>query len=192
VESVKQSGNGDCGHWLSRAKACPYRAAIGRRIYELISTSENSLMSLVKLHPELPSLWTIHFWRKKYPAFAKLYEEARQNQAEYLIQRSLDYASEVTPKTAHATRVRFDIHRFFSGHILPQLYGDRPTDKQPAINATNVLVVSSAKLSQIRNALEHSRRMYTKPRQSLQNPRKQALISNKPSDTSEKPRALQP
>jgi hypothetical protein len=124
---------------------------LARRIFDLISTSTTSIYKLLKVHPELPPYRLLYRWRAKYPWFKQGWQQAREQQAEFLIQKTLDLAHNATHQTAHLARVQFDIYRFVAAKFSPTVYGDKPSQTNLAVQ---VNVVSQERIQELRSRLE--------------------------------------
>jgi hypothetical protein len=123
---------------------------LARRIFDLISTPTTSIYRLLKQHPELPP----YRWKAKYPWFAQGWQCAREQRAEFLIQKTLDLAHNATPKTAHVARVQFDVYCFAAAKFSPTVYGDKPSQTNVAVQLN---VVSQEKLRELRSRLDVTR-----------------------------------
>ena len=111
----------------------PFTPQIAQRFFDLLSTSDCSLLTLLRDNPELPPYRDLNCWRcNNKNNFGDLWRKAREAQAEFLIQKALDLQKSVTPQTAHVVRVRFDILRYIAARFHPEVYGDKP--QQPAAN----------------------------------------------------------
>jgi hypothetical protein len=136
------------------AQSCTRRNA--KRFFDLLGSSHQSLLDLLRAHPELPPYKKLQSWRANYPWFAEAWRNAREQQGEYLVQRCLAIANATTPKNAHAQRVKFDIYWKVASKFFPSVYGDKPT----ATQTTNVQIgfsVSAERLNEIRSKLEITR-----------------------------------
>lgn len=131
---------------------------LAQQIFDLISTSTDSLFTLLHAHPELPPFRTLITWKRNHLWFNHLWQAAREAQAEFLIQRSLDLAKSTTPKTAHVSRVQFDIYKYIASKFAPAVYGDKP---QPTTSVSvNLAIVPQERIADLRNRLESSREHY--------------------------------
>jgi len=133
----------------------PYRALTAKAFLALLSKADCGVETLLKEHPELPSLNTLFHWRRRNPGFAKLWLLAQEEQAERLMQRCLDLAKDCTPQTAHVVRVRFDIYRHRASKVFPQIWGDKP--QQTLTNVAVAVSISPERLNALRGKLERSR-----------------------------------
>lgn len=133
-----------------------YSKSMALRFCALLSESDCSTMTLLASHPgEFPTLRTLYNWRDRYPAFARAWEKAKEAQAEFLMQTTIDLARHATKENAHAVRVKFDIFKFRASKILSNIYGDKPCT---SISTTvNTLVVSPERLQAIRANLDRAR-----------------------------------
>lgn len=82
-----------------RRKPIDYTPELGARICELISNSQVGLRVILAQNTDLPAQSTIYKWRLDFPEFAKMYETARECQAELWLEDCLDIADD----TAHDT-----------------------------------------------------------------------------------------
>ena len=123
-----------------------------------LSQSERGVSSVLASSPDFPHLSTLYAWAREKPAFRRMWDQAREAQAEMLMQKTLDLAADTTPKNAHAVRVKFDIYRFRAAKVLPALYGDKPS--MTSVSTSVALVVSPERLDQIQGKLESARASY--------------------------------
>jgi hypothetical protein len=126
---------------------------------DLVASADCSLLQLLRNHPELPHFKTIETWRHRYPWFSNLWNDARKQQAEFLIQKCLDLANSATPKTAHVARVQFDVYRFIAAKFSPDFYGDKPAQQQATINVG--ISISQDRLEELRAKLDQTRIAFT-------------------------------
>lgn len=133
----------------------PYRRSVVQRVCELISESDQSLVGILRDNPDLPNIRTLLQWREKYPVFARAWKRAREAQAEYLMQHCFDLARSADKSNAHAVRVKFDIYRFNAAHVLPTVYGDKPSES--TVNVSTQIVITPERLNAIRGNLERAR-----------------------------------
>ena len=136
---------------------------LAERFFDLLSTCDTSLLQLLRDNPQLPPHKQIDYWRRHTPWFAEGLKQARKNQADYLVQKSLDLAKNATPQTAHLVRVKFDIYRYLAGKFHPEAYGDK--SQQPSQSTTvNVgIALSPERLNDLRNKLDITRSAFLKP-----------------------------
>jgi hypothetical protein len=140
----------------------PWTPQIAQRFFDLLSTSQSSLLELLRANPELPPYKDLNSWRcNNKHNFADLWRKAREAQAEFLAQRCLDLARDTTPKNAHAQRLKFDIYRHLSAKFYPAVYGDKPTQPQTTVNVG--ISLSPEHLQDIRNKLDQARLSLSSP-----------------------------
>lgn len=71
-----------------------YNEELALRLAELIATNNRGLKWLCENVEGLPPFRTVQTWQRRYPAFAKLIEEARQEQADVLVDECLEIADD--------------------------------------------------------------------------------------------------
>lgn len=114
-------------------------------------------MQILAAHPgEFPSLRTLQKWRDKYPVFATAWRRAEEQQAWFRLQKVLDL--EITPKNAHEVRVRFDIAKWFASKLIPNVYGDKPSET--SVSVSNTVVIGEAQINAIRANLDRARQQF--------------------------------
>ena len=150
----------DLSQWPKGTKQ-PLTKILAARIFSLISTSESSLAGLLSRHPDLPPYRLLNRWRKTQPWFAEGLREAREQQAEWLMQKVLDIQAGATKETAHLCRVRIDALKLIASKLHPSVWGDRPP-AAPTSVYTNVQVgvISPERLAEIRSSLDATRAHY--------------------------------
>jgi hypothetical protein len=140
----------------------PLSKQLADYFFSLVSTCDSSLLELLKNNPELPPFKQLDYWRRHTPWFAEGLKQARKNQADFLAEKCLDIAKDVTPKTAHVARVRFDIYRWLAGKFHPDSYGDKPA-ATPNTTVNVGISISPERLQDLRNKLDISRSAFLKP-----------------------------
>lgn len=109
------------GSASGRARAMAgYDAVAAVEICERLG--EGQTLSAICADPALPSLSTVHRWRRGFPEFDEMLRAAREVQAERLCDEGWDIARAVTPKTAFATRVTLEQLRWWAGTLWPRRY----------------------------------------------------------------------
>ena len=143
--------------WPTRTRQ-PLSKSLAEYFFSLLSTSETSLLELLKAHPELPPWNQLNYWRRHQPWFSEAWRNATKAQAHFLVQRSIDLYNQVQPENAHAIRVKFDILKWLSAKFHPDSYGDKPA-QLPTNTVVNVgISISPERLTEIRTNLVHTRK----------------------------------
>jgi hypothetical protein len=137
--------------------------ANAKRFFDLLSTSRSSLLELLRANPDLPPYHQLHKWRSSIPWFQEAWRTAREQQAEFLVQRCLDLAESTEPTNAHAQRVKFDIYWKVASKFFPSVYGDKPQTVQTT-NVSIGVAISPERLNDIRAKLDDSRSSFRHPR----------------------------
>jgi hypothetical protein len=106
-----------------KAKGYPsgYCAATAHEVFERLCEGEGLLS--ISRDPAMPSLSTFHYWRRQFAEFRAALETARAIQAERFCDLGWEIAEGVTPKTAHATRVKLAQLRWTAAVLAPRKYG---------------------------------------------------------------------
>ncbi len=71
-----------------------------------------------------PSMMTVLRWRAQIPEFSRMYDQARLDQADSLVDEIIDIADDesIDPKSR---RVRVDSRKWCASKMKPKVYGDR-------------------------------------------------------------------
>jgi hypothetical protein len=147
----------------------PFTQELAQYYLDLVSTSDTSLLQLLRDHPELPPHKQLDYWRRHKPEFAEGLKAARKNQADFLVQKCADLAKNATPQTAHLARVQFDIYRWLAAKFHPEVYGEKLTT--PPNTTVNVgIAISPERLAEIRNKLDITRTALLKPHSATPKP----------------------
>ena len=131
---------------------------LAKAFFDVVAKSDDSIFAILHRHPEFPPYSSLYFWKLKHPWFAQMWQQAREQQAEFLVQKSFDIAKNTTPATAHVSRVQFDIYRWLAGRFNPNIYGDKPANNQFQTNVNlNVSLITNDKLTELRQRLTPTR-----------------------------------
>jgi len=103
--------------------SCRYTPEIGRAICERLANGE-SLIAICR-DDDLPHVATVYNWLAAFPEFEDMYVQARQLQADYLMDEAREVALAATPKTVWADRLRFDAIRWATAKLAPKKYCER-------------------------------------------------------------------
>jgi hypothetical protein len=136
---------------------------LAERFFDLLSTCDTSLITLLRQHPELPPHKQIDYWRRHTPWFREGLKAARKNQADFLVQKCADLAKNATPQTAHLVRVKFDIYRWLAGKFHPDAYGDKPSPTRQSTTVNVGISITPERLQELRNKLDITRSALLKP-----------------------------
>ena len=134
---------------------------LAERFFDLLSTCDTSLITLLRQHPELPPHKQIDYWRRHTPWFAEQWKAARQKRADFLVEKCADLAQNATPQTAHLVRVQFDIYRYLAGKFHPDAYGDKPA-ATPNTTVNVGIAISPERLQDLRHKLGIARSAFLK------------------------------
>jgi len=102
---------------------CRYTREIATAICERIAEGE-SLMAICR-DPEGPNIATVYNWLRAFPEFEDQYVEARQRQAETLMDEVREVGLGVTKETAWADRLHFDTLRWLTARLAPKKYCEK-------------------------------------------------------------------
>lgn len=72
-----------------------------------------------------PHISTIYNWLTRIPAFAQMYVEARQRQADTYMDEVREVGLAATPQTVWADRLHFDTLRWLTSRLAPKKYCER-------------------------------------------------------------------
>ena len=73
----------------------------------------------------MPSRSTLCGWPDQFPDFGPKLAYAQRMQAHAIAEKGVTMASEATPETANAVRVKFEAYKWFAGKKLPSVFGDK-------------------------------------------------------------------
>ena len=135
----------------------PWSQEIADHFFSLMSTSECSLVQLLRDNPQLPPFRQLDSWRANNKnGFADSWRKASHDRAHFLVEKCLDLQKSVNAGNAHQVRVRFDILRWVAAKLHPAAYAEKPL---PAPTQTlNVgIAISSERLSELRAKLDSTR-----------------------------------
>jgi hypothetical protein len=146
----------------------PLTKQLAAYFFDLLSTSERSLLELLRAHPELPPFKQLDSWRvHNKHGFAEKWKHAGELRAHFLAEKCLDIQHNANPKNAHSQRVKFDVLKWMCAKLNPTFYGDKP-----ATTAVNVAVgfnVSPERLQEIRGKLDMTRNTLADSHKALTN-----------------------
>lgn len=115
----------------------PFNQAIADYLCERISTSSHSLHKITREAPSelgMVSLPTIMKWLDENPSFVKQYARAKDLQADYMAEETLDIADDGTRDYGKGgvnfdhiarARLRVDTRKWAAAHLRPKKYGTR-------------------------------------------------------------------
>jgi hypothetical protein len=88
----------------------------------------------------MPKVATVYSWLRKDVAFADMYAEAREIQADLKFDLAWEVARRATPETVAVARLAFDVIRWQAARLAPKRYGERLGDLAPARAALTVVI----------------------------------------------------
>ena len=136
----------------------PLTQEIADHFFSLMSTSDCSLVQLLREHPELPPFRQLDSWRANNKnGFAEKWREAGKARAHFLVQKCLDLQKSVNAQNAHQVRVRFDILRWVAAKLHPAAYAEKPATA-PTQTVNVGVCISQDRLSEIRAKLDQTRK----------------------------------
>ena len=136
----------------------PYSDAIAQHFFDLMSTSDCSLVQLLRDNPELPPFRQLDSWRANNKnGFAEKWREARKAMAHFLVGKALDLQKSCNPQNAHVVRVRFDILRWAAAKFHPAAYAEKPLPSQQTTTVNVGISLSPERLAELRAKLDQTR-----------------------------------
>jgi hypothetical protein len=114
-----------------------YRPKLAQEICERIAMGE--ALSAICAEAGMPCAVSVYNWLRIHPDFADLYAQAREVQAHLMFDQMGEIARRVTPETAGASRLAFDILRWQAARLAPKKYGERIGDLEPDRRVTVVI-----------------------------------------------------
>lgn len=101
-----------------------YTEEKGRFIAGEYSRGSDSLLQLHEAHPDrIPSPYYVSKWRRQFPTFDLLMQEAERAKAEYLAFEQLQIADEDDGRPASATRNRLQVRQWLASRLDKDKYG---------------------------------------------------------------------
>ena len=135
----------------------PLTKEIADHFFSLMSTSDCSLVQLLRDHPELPPFRQLDSWRANNKnGFAEKWREAGKARAHFLVNKCLDLQKSVNAQNAHQVRVRFDILRWVAAKLHPAAYAEKPVPT-PTQTVNVGIAISQERLAEIRASLDQTR-----------------------------------
>jgi hypothetical protein len=92
----------------------------------LALTAQGVSLERICRRKKIPSIDTVHRWRRENEVFARAFACAREDKGDTLADRVQDLADETTPENAHAYRVKIEAIRWAAGAHNVR-YNDRAT-----------------------------------------------------------------
>jgi Bacteriophage Sf6, terminase small subunit-like len=135
---------------------------IAHHFLSLMSTSQDSLVQLLRDHPELPPFRQLDSWRANNKhGFGDAWRKASHDRAHFLVQMCLDLQKGVNAKNAHQVRVRFDILRWVAAKLHPAAYAEKPATTPTQSTTVNVGVsIAPERLNELRAKLDQTRSVF--------------------------------
>jgi hypothetical protein len=135
--------------------------AIALTICNGLSESRLSLASLCDQHPEWPDYKTVVNQSYKKPWLRAMLWEAREKQADYLAQNTIDLEQsllaepeKLTMSIVQAHKVVMDNRHWYTGKVLKRVYGD---DAAVNVDARTAVVVGDEQIKELRSRLNDAR-----------------------------------
>lgn len=145
-----------------------YDEAVAEVICDRLSAGET--LASICADPEMPCKTAVYNWRRRFPAFARAYARAREDQADSYVDEIIDIADDkskdvirkarkdgtveevVNDEAIQRARLRIDTRKWTAAKLRPQAYGDKvgvehsgPGGAPIEINSTVGLAVAAAK-----------------------------------------------
>lgn len=104
-----------------------YSPTMAKRICETIATSSLGLARLIEQNKGWPSRTTIKRWLAEHEEFRAQYAHAREDQAGFLVEETLEIADGVanTPAAAARARLRVETRLKVAALVAPKKYGNK-------------------------------------------------------------------
>ena len=83
---------------------------------------------------DMPSRRTVHRWLFKDKAFCHQYTQARESQADRIIEDLLHIADTTTPEMVNVAKLRLDARKFYITKVAPKRFGDKVTQEITGAN----------------------------------------------------------
>ncbi len=122
-----------------------YNLEIATRICEAIATCTDSYNKICERNPDFPTRENMRLWRYRHLEFRGMYDQAKKEQAELIIEEIVDIADYIAadtlinPKTGQEvqntewvarSRLRIDTRKWIACKLLPKLYGDKAIEPE--------------------------------------------------------------
>ena len=142
-----------------------YTTEIAKEICNQISETMFSLKTLCERNPHWPKSTTIRDWRREKKEFSAMYAQAKEDQADLMVEQILEIADNVNKDTVIKTtkdgeeyemannewinrsRLRVDTRKWAAARLRPKAYGDKldtsPSLENPFLQNANELDAQS-------------------------------------------------
>jgi hypothetical protein len=120
-----------------------YNIELAKIICERIATHTIGIQALCKMYDDMPDQQTIKRWRHTIPEFCALYDQAKQFQAQLLVEECEDLIpleiktyfddagnERYDPVSATLLKEKVAHRRWMAARLAPKIYGDRQTIEQ--------------------------------------------------------------
>jgi hypothetical protein len=104
-----------------------YSIELGQRICHEISTTADALSIICARHADFPVRSTVYEWKKNFPEFSDMYDNAKRHQSDILAEEILEICDTPmeTAEQIQQARLRIDTRKWIACKLLPRTYGDK-------------------------------------------------------------------
>lgn len=88
---------------------------------------EGMSLKRVSHQKDMPCVASIFYWIRTNPEFKEMYEKAKREQADALIEEMQDIADMATPDTCNVAKLQVDTRKWVASKMKPKKYGDSST-----------------------------------------------------------------
>ena len=147
-----------------------YTLEIATRICEEIATSTDSYEKMCDRNPDFPERATMRRWRYKNQEFRSMYDQAKADQADLLIDEIFDVADDgrndwmfsekangyvVNGEAIARSRLRVDTRKWVACKLLYKKYGDKPEEPKGDINQSLETIAQAIADAKEKHAKDH-------------------------------------
>jgi hypothetical protein len=111
-----------------RGRPTKYSRKLAMKICRRIATSKDALTEILET-AGMPSYSTVMLWKQIYPDFSDMYARAREDQADFIADETLQIADSATPDDVNVARLRVDARKWKAAKMRPKVYGEKVTQE---------------------------------------------------------------
>ena len=126
-------------------------------------------LKLICLAPGMPTRVTVLNWIRTFPDFYTRHGHAREAQAHYLVDETIDIArAATTPEQIAKARLMFDVTKWAASKLAPKVYGDKLEDPalhvpQQQTDMPSDIVIARQLMYLVHKALQQQAKNGSKP-----------------------------
>jgi len=115
-----------------------YTPELAKEICRIVAITPFGIRKICAMHEWMPNADTIREWRFDYQEFSALFDKAKRQQADILVEDTIDIADDssqdyivgedgkekVNTELVARSRLKIDTRKFMGIKLLPRIYGD--------------------------------------------------------------------